>query len=262
MKRRIIAVTAVLLAALSFYFAYRYYTSAYLPVKKIIAEDDSQNELIGTLRPDEAHTVTIIENESSSSDKTKETQSDPLTKVKTRNGDAVGWIYIPDTKIDHPIMQYSDNDFYLHNGVDGNYNGELGCPFLDYRCESDFSGFNSIVYAHNILEERMFANIALFSDESFFKSHRSGVLTLSDGGHEVEFIAYLNVPATSPIYHTVFITDNDRNDYIDYIFSAAKIKSEIKPDELKGEDDLHLIVLSTCTFEYDEARGALVGIIK
>ena len=58
------------------------------------------------------------------------------------------------------------------------------------------------------------------------------------------------------------MTPSDRSDYIDYLFTFAKHKDDTDLKALKENDDLHLLVLSTCTFEFDEARGVLVGIIE
>lgn len=51
---------------------------------------------------------------------------------------SVGWIYVPDTHINYPIMQSHDNDFYLHRATDGRYL-YVGSIFMDYRCNTNFS---------------------------------------------------------------------------------------------------------------------------
>ena len=271
MKRRITVIFVLLLTALGVFFGYKYYLSVYLPTKRTDEAYGREKELIERMRPEPRSVVTSeksTENEEQSyhsepdGAKPEGAVSDPLDNAERVNPDCVGWIYIPGTSIDFPVMQSGDNDFYLHNGADGTYNHELGCPFLDWRCESDFSGFNSIVYGHHINGGRMFADISLFSDEDFFKSHTDGVLTLRDGDHAVEFIAYLNVCSTSPAYHASFVSPSDREAYIDYIVSQAKFLGNVSADSLKADDDLHLLLLSTCTYEFDDARGVLVGIIN
>ena len=38
--------------------------------------------------------------------------------LKSLNEDVIGWIYIPDTEINYPIVHTADNDYYLDHMVD------------------------------------------------------------------------------------------------------------------------------------------------
>ena len=248
MKRKITTAAVLLVFAITGAFCgYRYYTDNILPDKQLDEAFEEQQDIIDRIKP-----LQVV---SKGSDNTENL----LTSCEDVNDDTVGWIYIPDTNIDLPVVQGKDNDFYLHNGVNGQYNYDLGCPFLDYRCTRDFSGFNSIVYGHHITNRRMFADISLFADADFMQQHPEGSLTLKDGVHRVRFFAYLNTYSTAPAYRAVFAVPQDKNDYISYIFDEAKHTQNIKKEDL-GEDP-HLLLLSTCTYEFDDARGILVGII-
>jgi sortase B len=251
MKCKAIFVILLLLVGIGGYCGYRYYHDDVLPEKIIDETHDEQIKLFNRVKP-EAQEKTL----------SNEGMTDPLEPAKEVNDAVVGWITIEGTHIDFPICQAKDNDFYLHNGFDGQYNNELGCPFLDYRCEGDFSGFNSIVYGHHMTQQRMFADIALFKDKAYLQSHQKGTLTLNDGVHNVDFFAYMNVKNTAPAYHAVFVSDSEKEEYIDYIFSDAVYISNYSSDDLKQNDDLHLLLLSTCTFEFTDARGILIGIIE
>ena len=251
MKKAVLPVMLAIVTVLAAYCGYRYYNDAVLPEKKLAEADEAQLRLFEDIKPD------IPEN--TQEDSSPDNDRNLLAAAEKVNPGVVGWLTIPGTHIDYPVAQGVDNDFYLHNGFDGNYNQELGCPFLDYRCEGGFSGFNSIVYAHHMTEQRMFADIALFKDENFFDSHSDGCLITPDGVHTVQFFAYLNVPDNAPAYHAVFVTDKERQEYIDYLYDAAMFT------RLNAADihtDMHLLLLSTCTFEYEEARGVLVGVIQ
>ena len=247
MKRKAAFAFLLLIICAGAYCGYRYYHDSVLPEKAVDEAHDEQLALFESVKPEKNGTVTL---------------SDPLEPAEEVNDAVVGWITIDGTHIDFPVCQAEDNDFYLHNGFDGKYNNELGCPFLDYRCEGDFSGFNSIVYGHNMKGQRMFADIALFKDQQYLQLHSEGVLTLKDGEHTVRFFAYMNVPDTAPAYHAVFVSAAEREDYIDYIFSEAVHTSGQTADGLKEKDDLHLLLLSTCTYEFTDARSILIGVIE
>lgn len=251
MNRKAASVILLLMIGIGSYCGYRYYQDSVLPEKVLDENHDEQIRLFESVKPE------LPENPLSN-----EKTADLLKPAEEVNDGVVGWITIDGTHIDFPICQAQDNDFYLHNGFDGQYNNELGCPFLDYRCEGDFSGFNSIVYGHNISQQRMFADIALFKDKAYLQSHQKGTLTLNDGVHNVDFFSYMNVRNTAPAYHAVFVRDSEKEEYIDYIFSDSVHISNYSADDLKQRDDLHLLLLSTCTYEFTDARGILIGIIE
>ena len=256
MKTRIMIAAVVILALAGVYFGWRYYGDVIQPEQELAAADGEQLALFENIRPvPAAEQDSVPENGDAP-------LVNPLAEAEAVNPSVVGWITIPGTHIDYPIAQAEDNDFYLHNGFDRQYNYELGCPFLDYRCESDFGGFNSIVYAHHMNKQRMFADIALFKDATFMQEHPTGTLTLRDGAHTVHFFAYLNVMPTASVYHTALVSDAEKETYIDDIFSDAVYTAEFSPDELKAREDLHLLLLSTCTYEFTGARGILIGIIE
>ena len=246
MKKAFISFVLTALIAGGGYCAYRYYQSDVLPEKQLDEAYNEQAELFERVKP-----------EIPQSD---EKNADLLKEAEDVNDSVAAWLTIPDTHIDYPICQADDNDFYLHNGFDGQYNYELGCPFLDYRCESDFSGFNSIVYAHHMTEQRMFADVSLFKDENYLNTHDTGQLILNDEVHTVRFFAYLNTYPTAPVYHAVFVTDNDKLEYLEYIEENAD-HCRLSADEV-AVDDLRLLLLSTCTYEFNDARGILVGVIE
>ena len=251
-KIGIIGAVFVLLLAVTGYCAYRYYQSNVLPEKQLDEAEQAQQEIIEQIKP----SVRTGE----SAPKTEDNTENPLTSCEDVNDDTVGWIYIPDTNIDLPIVQGEDNDFYLHNGVNGQYNRELGCPFLDYRCEGDFSGFSSIVYGHHMTKRRMFSDISLFADADFMQKHPKGYLTLTDGVHPVTFFAYLTTYPTAPAYYAVFVSDAEKREFLEYLFTEAKHTQTLTAEDL--DETAHLLLLSTCTYEFDDARGILVGVIN
>lgn len=257
MKTRILTGLVIVLVFAGLYCGWRYYDEVIRPEKEISAADTEQNELFSRIKPAEttiAAATAVTGTKTVETVTTAETNNDPLAEAAKINSSVAGWITIPGTHIDFPIAQADNNEFYLHNGFDKVYNYELGCPFLDFRCASDFSGFNSIVYAHHMTEQRMFADIALFKDSAYMAAVPCGYLTLHDGVHTVRFFAYLNVPDDSEIYR---VTD-DREGYIDDIFASADYCT-INKYEIKETD--RLLMLSTCTYEYKDARGVLAGII-
>lgn len=83
--------------------------------------------------------------------------------------DVVGWIYIPDTVIDYPVVQTNNNSFYTDHSWTGqsSYSGAL---FADWRCRLDTSD-NSLIYGHNMGNGTMLHAIKNYKDETWGKAH-------------------------------------------------------------------------------------------
>jgi sortase B len=164
--------------------------------------------------------------------------------------DAVGWIVIPNTLIDYPFVQHVDNDFYLRRDIDG-YFSEAGTIFLDYRCNKDFSSRNTILYGHHMNNGSMFGTILKFGDPTFFADNEFGTLYLEKDTLTLEFFAYMVLnPATERvIYH-----DDPDDDFVDYIRRNARNYRDVG---LSKTD--RFVTLSTCSYEFEDARMVLIA---
>ncbi|WP_051536534.1 class B sortase [Ruminococcus flavefaciens] len=265
MKKGILITILLLLLFSGAYAVYRYRQEVYLPEKRMTSALDKQEKLFDRVRPDVENIPVATAADSpdmqpvtGSETVTEAAVPSPVEEVRKVCSDAVGWLYVPDTGIDYPVVQGEDNSFYLDHGLDRE-SDPFGLPFLDCRCAGDFSGYTSIIYAHNFEGMLMFAPVGLYRDSSYMDSHRQGFLVTDKGRQEIEFFAYLTVPSDSPIYNTVFITDKDRREYAELLLHTAAYHSSVTAEELSAKN---LVLLSTCTFEYDEARGVLAGFFK
>lgn len=95
------------------------------------------------------------------------------------NGDVVGWVTVPGTDIDQPIVQAdaADPQYYLWHDVyrEPNY---LGCPYVDADCAQGFDSLNCVVFGHNMggSDQSMFGDFELFSDPKTAAEHRTVLL--------------------------------------------------------------------------------------
>lgn len=183
------------------------------------------------------------------SEDTKEELTEQVRQLSAEHSDAIGWLYIPDTNIDHPIMQSDDNDYYAHRATDGSYL-YAGSLFMDYRNSSDFTDFNSVVYGHNMSNGTMFADIPNYENEDYFIDHSYGWLTTEDDVRLIDFFAVARTPDTSGIY----LSSPNFNEWDNQLRNCASIYKEIG---ISAEDNL--ITLSTCTSAEGNSRTILVG---
>lgn len=163
--------------------------------------------------------------------------------------DAVGWLYIPDSSVNYPIMQGGDNDFYLHHSYDG---GSLksGSIFLDYRCENRFMNHVNIVYGHNMGNGSMFAGLLKFADSSYFDSHRYGWIATPETVYRVDFFSCAKADMNDKLY--------DGSMSVSQWIPHIADKSAVFRDTDFSEDD-RFISLSTCSYEFENARTILTG---
>ena len=162
---------------------------------------------------------------------------------------SIGWICIPETKIDYPVMYSGDNDFYLHRAVDGSYL-RVGSIFLDFRCNADFTGKINVLYGHNMSDESMFADVVKFIDSSYFDSHDYGWLTTKNDVYKIEFFS-LSQPEN---YDEFYDVNSDVNLWLDSLREHSFIWRDIGI----SEDD-KFISLSTCTNPEGSSRTVLTG---
>ena len=100
-----------------------------------------------------------------------------------KNSDLAGWLTIPGTRIDYPVMYSPDEpERYLHANFDAAYSF-AGLPFLDAACDTE-SG-NRIIYAHNMLDGSMFRTLLKYQQKDFWQ--RNPVISFNTLYEEQEY---------------------------------------------------------------------------
>ena len=167
----------------------------------------------------------------------------------TNIDNSIGWINVPETKINYPVMYSGDNDFYLHRAVDGSYL-RVGSIFLDYRCNSDFTSRINILYGHNMSDGSMFADVMKFIDSSYFDSHNYGWLSTPNAVYKIDFFS-VSQPEN---YDDFYDVNSDINLWLESLRENFFIWRNIGISE---ED--RFISLSTCTGSEGISRTVLTG---
>lgn len=168
------------------------------------------------------------------------------------NMDVVGWIYCEDTPINFPVVQAEDNDYYLRRLIDGTWNSS-GTLFTDYRNAADFSDSNTIIYGHNMKNKGMFGTLSNYKEQSYYDEHPLMWLLTADGNYKVELIAGYVTSSTSEIY-SIGLSEEE----VLALAEQAIEKSTFISDLQVSQGD-RFVTLSTCSYEYDNARYILIG---
>ena len=98
-----------------------------------------------------------------------------LRDIYAINQDLVGWLTIPDTDIDYPVVQTADAesmDFYMDHDFYGEQNRN-GALVLDFECDAYTPGYNLIISGHHLTNGMMFSYLTDFEKASFWEKHRT-----------------------------------------------------------------------------------------
>lgn len=170
------------------------------------------------------------------------------------NPDIIGWLYIEGTEINYPIVQGSDNDYYLKHLFDGTYNS-AGCLFLDAYSESDFTEKNNIVYGHHMKNGTMFYDLMKFKQQEFYDDHTTALLITPTHKYKIYFFSGY-VSSTSASAWDVDFSDIGYEQWLQELLGKSCFSSNIQPTT--GD---RVITLSTCSYEFNNARFVLHGIL-
>ena len=168
-------------------------------------------------------------------------QNVELEALKEKNNDTVGFINVKNTNINYPIVQATNNDYYLNHAYDKSYN-EAGWVFMDYR-NNNFNDFNTIIYGHGRLNKTVFGSLKDLLKDSWQSNKDNYTLTISSltMNYVYQIFSIYTIDAESYYIKTEFDTNEDKQDWItemnnrntSIIYSPANINDKI-------------ITLSTC----------------
>lgn len=149
-------------------------------------------------------------------------------RLKKSNPDMVGWVRIPETRIDYPVMQTPDEpDFYLNKGF-GREDSVYGMIYMDASCNLKESVHNFILYGHHMRNGAMFAQLEQYREEEFYKEHKTvcfdtlgelgeyevaGAFSIGTADIENEFLA--NLPAQGEAQYRELIRYVKEHSYYD-----------------------------------------------
>ncbi|WNF38453.1 class B sortase [Bacillaceae bacterium IKA-2] len=195
-----------------------------------------------------APTPEIIKETTDSNDRDVKRIGEKFLPLVEINDETVGWVTLSNSSIDYPIVQTSDNEFYLDYSFERN-KSKSGSIFMDYRNNQDLFNRHTILYGHHMRNQSMFSDLLKYQDENHFIENRYITLqTLYEDTKWEIFSAY--VTGTDFYYIiTDFGTDDEYVKFLQKIQSKSTYESEMTITE---ED--RILTLSTCAYDFDDAR--------
>lgn len=169
------------------------------------------------------------------------------------NDDIAGWLISEGTVIHYPVVQGSDNSYYLNHLFDGSRN-RMGTLFIDCDNTPKFEDANTIIYGHHMKSGAMFASLVGYREQTYYNVYPTMLLLTPHGNYRVELFAGYTTGAASDTYKKTFGSDEAFAEYL----ANVRAQSDFKSDVVVTPED-HIVTLSTCTYEYDDARYVVQG---
>lgn len=165
------------------------------------------------------------------------------------NSDFVGWIKIDDTNINYPIVQGTNNTYYLKHSFYKEYSN-AGSIYMDATANSDFTSKNTFVYGHYTSDGSMFGQLGKYMKQSFYDEHKNLYIYTPTKNYRLEIFSVHVDKASSKSYQMNFTTEESFKDYIDLMKSYSVIKSEVMIDYNKDK----IVTLYSCSHERGHAK--------
>ena len=199
---------------------------------------------------------------SDSGNKTLTELSVDWDSLQAINPDIVAWIYIPDSPVNYPVVQGSDNEEYLHKAFDGStgWLASAGTIFLDSANAADFSDRNSALYGHHMNDGSMFASLSNWQNNDEFNAHRDIYVLTPQGNYRLKTFALVKTTGDDALVQTNFSSDES---YLSYI--QDKLDRSVTTQEgevLSAADIRQSMLFSTCEYSQADGRAVLFAAVE
>ncbi len=202
--------------------------------------ETSDVEYIDTVENEQANNINYNSNYLDSYYATYSKMFEELSNI---NDETVGWITVNKTKVNYPVVQHTDNNYYLKHDFKKN-NNAYGWIFMDYRNNIYNMSDNTILYGHNSVKDAMmFGSLRYTTNESWYKNSENQIITFNTKVKNMKWriFSIYRIPVTNDYLYANFA---DRNEYQTFL-NTLKGRS-IYDFGVEVNSDDHILTLSTC----------------
>lgn len=172
----------------------------------------------------------------------KEPTENYVSMLKSINKDTVGYLKVNGTNIDYPVVQSTDNSYYLKHDYNNNVSNE-GAVFLDYRNDINEFDRNNIIYAHAMLNGTQFGTLRKVVTNEWLSNKDNYKISFmtSTGKHYFEVISVYYIPVTNDYLYTKFNSDEKFLEFEKKLIDRSMYNFNVTPNK-----NDKLLTLSTC----------------
>jgi sortase B len=182
--------------------------------------------------------------------------------LKLENQDIYAWIYIPNTEVNHPVLQHSNDDsYYLTHNRDNRVSAE-GALYSQLHNSTDFSDPVTLIYGHNMINTGMFATLHYFENTDFFAANNTFYIYMP--GHILTYrIVSAYIYDDRHIMNSFdFSNPQTRQNYFSFVQSPNALIANTRAGTGLSIDD-KIVQLSTCLSDpaYSSSRYLVNGVL-
>ena len=186
---------------------------------------------------------------------------DEYKNLLNKNKRLIGWVKIDDTNIDYPVMQTTDNEYYLDHNLNQEYD-KNGSIFMDKDCDVLKPSTNFILYGHHMKSGQMFGSLSLYSDQSYYEKHPCIQFDTiyEKGQYEIMYVFRSRVYSEDEIVfkYYQFIDAQSEQEFDSYMNDMEGMS--LYDTGVTAQYGDRLLTLSTC--DYQEKNGRFVVVAK
>lgn len=178
-----------------------------------------------------------------------------LEALRAVNEDVAGWIEIPGTEVSYPLLQGTNNQYYLsHNWKKEPSAG--GAVYLEVSSAGDLTDFHTIVYAHRMNNDSMFGPLRHYNDLNFWREHPCIYIVTEAGVYRYDIFAAQEASVKGLVYRLDLETSHLEEDFLQFCVENSAIDTGITP---QAND--RILTLSTCTNRDRAKRWVVHGVL-
>ena len=163
-----------------------------------------------------------------------------LSLLFEQNADCIGWVCIPGTAVDYPLMHTpEDSEKYLRKDFYGAYSVS-GVPFLDGRCSLESA--NLIIYGHNMNNGTMFGSLKKYKDDGFWKENQYFTVYSETTAYRYRIFSYEDAVNGGDVYKVGYQPGEEYQKFIDQMIKDSDVDTGVNP-----QTSNKILTLSTCT---------------
>jgi sortase B len=183
-------------------------------------------------------------------------QVNAYTELAETNPDFVGWITIPGTNIDYPVVQTPDNEqYYIYRDFYGDYSSS-GCLFCSANSDVVTPSMNTVIYGHHMIAGTMFAQLDDYRNEDFYSTHKYIQFNTLNRYATYEVIAAFETDLHATTYKYYEFVNGTEEEFNEFIENTKGRTSYTTADVDYGDE---FITLSTCSYHTSNGRFVVVA---
>ena len=169
-----------------------------------------------------------------------------LSELIKENKDTIGWLIVNNTNVDYPVVQTTDNDYYLTHAFDNSKN-KAGWVYADFRNSFDEFDKNTIIYAHGRKDKVMFGSLTNTLEKNWYTNSDNQLIQFSTLKYDTmwQIFSIYKIESESYYISTEFESDESYKEFIDTMISRSIYNFNI---DVNTNDKI--LTLSTCYNDY------------